>query len=142
MLRISKLTDYAVVLLSKMAKDQGQLTVPQLHGQTNLPIPTISKVLKKLARAGLLATTRGAAGGYRLARPAPEINIVEIIEAMDGPIAMTDCVGGAHKRCAYLEKCHLQPNWSRVNHVIRESLQAMRLSDLDTSQNGQHCEAA
>lgn len=131
MIRLNKLTDYAIVLLAKMAKQTKILAVTDLAEATSLPAPTIAKILKKLTKAGLARATRGANGGYQLARPVSTISVADIIEAMDGPIAVTDCVSTSAKHpCDYKLTCELKSDWERVNNVIRTALTNMPISDL------------
>src|SRR5579871_6246816 len=99
MLRISKLTDYATVILAVLAEHPGQLhTATALAEGTRIAAPTVSKLLKQLQRAGLVASTRGLHGGYQLARPAAQITAADILDALEGPVALTDCSAG-HGQC-------------------------------------------
>jgi FeS assembly SUF system regulator len=105
MIRLSKLTDYAIVVMAQMARDRSALqTVPQLADRTGVPAPTVAKLLKLLTPAGLMTSHRGAAGGYTLARPAEDITMAEIIAALEGPIALTACVDGSEGHCG-VESC-------------------------------------
>jgi len=133
MLRISKLTDYGVVLSTRMATmAPGQtLAAVDLARETGIPQPTVSKVLKRLGRAGIVESQRGAAGGYRLARPADRIPIAEVITALEGPIGVTECASdeGAGS-CEYEGRCDVQGNWQRINAAIEEALRGILLSDM------------
>ncbi len=130
MLRISKLTDYATVILAKFAVTPGaQLTATGLAASTNLALPTVSKLLKQLHRRGLLHSTRGLHGGYRLARSALEITAADILDAMEGPMALTECAGDA-SRCDIEHHCTVGHAWQRVNLAIRRSLQEISLEEL------------
>ena len=130
MLRISKLTDYATVLLARLAaRPQAQFTSAQLAAESHLAIPTVSKLLKQLQRGGLVTSTRGAHGGYRLARPPADISAAHILDAMEGPMALTDCARHEHQ-CGIESTCGVGRAWQRVNLAIRRSLQEISLLDL------------
>lgn len=135
MLKISKLADYGIVLLTTMANnanDESQFNARDLAEATSLPLPMVSKVLKSLAREGLLSSQRGINGGYSLAKPAEKITAVDIISALDGPIAITSCVD--HKEdsqpCTIIGSCGLQTFWQLVNNAITDSLNNITLSHL------------
>lgn len=136
MLRISKLTDYAVVLLAQMVGREGKIaTTASLSQVTGLPHPTVSKVLKRLTKTGLLAAQRGAAGGYTLARAADDISVADIITALDGPIAMTDCAQGSHQSCQIEKLCPINGHWNRVNKAVRQALECVSLADMAVDTN-------
>lgn len=131
MLRLSKLTDYAVVVLSRMAHDPHAVhTAPALSVRTGVPEPTVQKLMKLLARAEILASRRGAAGGYVLARPAASISVAEIVTAMDGPIALTACVDGATGGCGVEGTCGIRGNWDKVNRAMKDALEQLSLADM------------
>jgi FeS assembly SUF system regulator len=130
MLRISKLTDYATVLLGRLARDPAaQLTAAQLATETQVAATTVSKLLKQLQRAGLVQSTLGTHGGYRLARPAIEISAAQILDAMEGPMAMVECARHEH-HCGIESTCGVGRAWQRVNVAIRRSLQEITLLEL------------
>ncbi|HTP39562.1 MAG TPA: SUF system Fe-S cluster assembly regulator [Steroidobacteraceae bacterium] len=130
MLRISKLTDYATVLLARLAAEpERRLTASQLATLTHLAIPTVSKLLKLLHRAGLVASTRGLHGGYCLARPAASISAADILEALEGPLALTECAQHPN-RCGIESTCAVGHAWQRVHVAIRRSLQEITLLEL------------
>ncbi|HZH25880.1 MAG TPA: SUF system Fe-S cluster assembly regulator [Azospirillaceae bacterium] len=130
MLRLSKLTDYAVVVMTEMLRTPtAVMTAGELAARTGLPAPTVQKILKLLAKDGLMASTRGASGGYALARPAAHISVADIIAAVDGPIALTDCVGGA-EGCCVEELCPMRGNWDKVNRAVRAALEGVSLADM------------
>jgi FeS assembly SUF system regulator len=137
MLRISRLTDYATVILAALAQSPGRVqTSACLAEQTKLALPTVSKLLKQLQRAGLVASTRGLRGGYQLARPATEISAGAILDALEGPFALTDCASG-HGNCGIEKSCTVGHAWQRLNLTIRRSLHEVslaQLAGLDTSQ--------
>ncbi|MCA3358928.1 MAG: SUF system Fe-S cluster assembly regulator [Roseomonas sp.] len=132
MLRLSKLTDYAVVVLTRLddAADGGVLTAPGLAGATGLAEPTVAKVLKILAHAGLVEGRRGALGGYRLTRPLAAMPLIEVITAMDGPIALTACVDNSFGVCESESACPVRGRWDPVNEAIRRALTGISIADL------------
>ncbi len=130
MLRISKMTDYATVLLARLAAvPDGQMTAGQLSALTRLTTPTVSKVMKLLHRRQLVNSTRGLHGGYRLARPAAEITAAQILDALEGPMALIECARQPH-RCGIESTCGVGKAWQRVNLAIRRSLQEITLLEL------------
>lgn len=137
MVRISRLTDYATVLLAVLAEEPARLhTATALAEETRIAAPTVSKLLKQLQRAGLVASTRGLHGGYQLARPATDISAAAILDALEGPVALTDCSVGAGQ-CEIEETCRVGRVWQRLNLAIRRSLYDVSLAQLagiDTTQ--------
>ncbi|HLQ13844.1 MAG TPA: SUF system Fe-S cluster assembly regulator [Steroidobacteraceae bacterium] len=130
MLRISKMTDYATVLLARLASvPDRQLTAGQLSTLTRLTTPTVSKVMKLLHRRQLVSSTRGLHGGYRLARPAADITAAQILDALEGPMALIECAQRPH-RCGIESTCGVGRAWQRVNLAIRRSLQEITLLEL------------
>ena len=130
MLRISKLTDYATVILARLAAEpERRFTAAQITAETHLAGPTVSKLLKQLHRQGLVVSTRGSAGGYLLARPAAEITAAQILDALDGPVALTECASSA-SHCGIERTCRVGHSWQRVNIAIRRSLQEISLLEL------------
>ncbi|GBQ29741.1 transcriptional regulator [Gluconacetobacter sacchari DSM 12717] len=130
-LRLSKLTDYAVVALVHLARQDGVTTSPALSQATGIPEPTVAKVLKILATDDLVVSLRGARGGYRLARPLNEISVARVIAAVDGPISLTACVDGGE--CDARTLCGLCGQWDAVNDAIRGALSSITLADMQTS---------
>ena len=131
MIRLNKLTDYAIAILAQMAKDpMVRLSSSQLAATTGVPEMTVAKILKSLNVAQLVGATRGAMGGYRLERDAADISIRAIIEALDGPIAITDCVGGSHGCCTAESKCPVRGRWDKVNDAIIGALDSVMLNDM------------
>ena len=130
MLRISRLTDYATVLLAALASEPQRVqTAASLAEQTHIAAPTVSKLLKQLQRAGLVSSTRGLHGGYQLARPAAQISAAAILEALEGPVALTDCSVG-HGQCEIEESCRVGRVWQRLNLAIRRALYDVSLAQL------------
>jgi FeS assembly SUF system regulator len=136
MLRLSKLTDYAVVVLIQLAESERQQgedvvqTAPGIAGATGVPEPTVAKVLKALTSGGLLHSQRGARGGYRLARPLAGISISDVIAAIDGPIALTACVDGGAGGCDVEAMCAVKGRWDLVNDAIRCALSQITLAEM------------
>jgi FeS assembly SUF system regulator len=132
MIRLGKLTDYGLVLMSHMAA-QPQLelhTVRDLAMQCQLPTPTVSKLLKILLHSGLLASRRGTRGGYNLAREPHLISLAEIISALEGPLALTECSSEVAGLCDLESSCRIKDNQRIINQVVRGALENVMLSDL------------
>jgi FeS assembly SUF system regulator len=130
-LKLNRITDYAVVVLAQMAREPGtQVTAPRLAGDSGVPLPTVSKLLKELGRAGVLTSTRGVNGGYTLSRAPEDISVLEIIGALEGPVALTSCVEEAEDDCSVESLCPMRGNWNKVNSVIREALAGVTLADM------------
>jgi FeS assembly SUF system regulator len=128
MLRISRLTDYATVILASLAG--GNLaSAADVADRTRIGLPTVSKLLKELQHAGLVTSVRGAHGGYQLARPAAAINAAEIIDAVEGPLALTECAGGAGN-CGIEATCLVGQGWQRISRAIRRALVDVTLEEL------------
>jgi FeS assembly SUF system regulator len=134
MLKLSKLTDYAVVVLIKLSTTpdicDAVQTSPGIAAATGVPEPTVAKVLKALTSGGLVASQRGARGGYRLLRPLDDIAIADVIAAIDGPIALTACVDGAVTPCETQSLCAVKGRWDLVNDAIRRALGGITLADM------------
>lgn len=130
MLRISKLTDYATVVLAELAEEPGACrSAAHLAAATRLEPPTVAKVLKTLARAGLVESVRGVNGGYRLVTAPEQVSVASIIRAMEGPIALTEC-GLEPGLCSREHDCSLRGNWRRIGETVERALDAMSLADL------------
>jgi len=129
-LRLSKLTDYAVVVLTRLDDAGGAASAPGLSAATGIAEPTVSKVLKSLAQADLVIGMRGPQGGYRLTRPLTALPLSDVIVAVDGPIALTACVDGAVGACDAEAVCPVRGRWDPVNDAIRAALSAITLADL------------
>ena len=130
MLRLSRLTEYAVVVLVRLSREAGVLTAPGIAATTGIPEPTVAKVLKTLAAGGLVASQRGARGGYRLLRPLGAIPVADVIAAVDGPIALTACVEGSIVECETQCMCPMRGRWDPVNEAIHQALSAITLADM------------
>ena len=130
MLRVSKLTDYATVVMTGLAAAADEvLSAQQLADRARLEVPTVSKVLKPLAQAGLVDAFRGAHGGYRLSRPASDISLIAIVEAMEGPLAMTEC-SLDDTSCGIASQCGARANWRRINDVVADALRGVSLAQM------------
>ena len=130
MLRVTKLTDYAIVLLTVLANRSGEvLSATELAEASGLEATTVSKVLKPLAQAGLVEGLRGVHGGYRLAHAASEISLVQIIEAMEGPLAITEC-SQHDSQCGIAQRCGVRANWRLINDVVADALRGMTLAQM------------
>lgn len=130
MLRISKLTDYATVILACMASRAGRLcTATEIAEATHLGTATVSKLLKKLAHGGLVSSARGSHGGYQLAKPPAQISAAAILDALEGPFALTEC-SGEHSACGIATTCRVGHSWRHVNAAIHRALNDVTLSQL------------
>jgi FeS assembly SUF system regulator len=130
MLRVTKLTDYATVVLTALAACPGEvLSAAELAERAGLEMPTVAKLLKPLAQVGLVEGFRGSHGGYRLAKAATDISLVEIVEAMEGPLGMTECSlhDGA---CGIEHSCGVRANWRRINDVVADALRNVTLAQM------------
>lgn len=132
-MRLSSLADYAVVMMAAAARHCGgvaRLNATQLADETGLPLPTVQKLVSRLSAAGLIESARGTGGGFRLARPPAAISIADIVEAVEGPIAMTACVEGGRHDCCIEAECRVKPAMSAVNGAVRGALAALPLTSL------------
>jgi len=130
MLRLSKLTDYGTVILGYIAKDGSRLHAAQeISVATGIAQPTVSKILKMLAKANVLSSTRGAKGGYALAREAKLITVANVISALEGPISLTECSLTQHD-CEQATGCNLRGNWGLINLAIQTALESVSLADM------------
>lgn len=130
MLRLSKMADYGTVVMTTMIRDpERSRSAAEIASAIHVPVPTVSKILKILARGGLLISMRGAKGGYLLSRPAEEISLVDIIYAMDGPIGMTEC-SVTPGLCAQEAGCVVRANWLRINHAVLGVLRGITLDQM------------
>jgi len=132
MLKLNKMTDYAVVCLGMLArKPEYIMSASQISKETGLKLYTVQKILKNiLAKSDLLKTERGYHGGYTLKKNSKNITVTEIIEALDGPISLTSCVDKSESFCQSSDICFLGGKWNRVNEIIRNSLNDISLDDL------------
>jgi FeS assembly SUF system regulator len=143
---MSRLTDYGIVLLTQLAADAAQAEAPgplepvhnarELAARAGLPLPVVSKILKTLTREGLLHSHRGVKGGYALVRRPEDISVASIIDALEGPIALTECGTEAHGVCAREARCAVRQPWQQINREVRRTLERVRLSDLANPSGG------
>jgi FeS assembly SUF system regulator len=131
-MRLSNMADYAVVTMSAAARHCGgaRTSATELSGETGIALPTTQKLVSILSKAGLLRSARGSGGGIQLARPAAAITLADIIEAVEGPIAMTSCVDTGSHNCAMEGNCRVQPHWAVVNSAVRGALADVSLNSL------------
>ncbi|PZQ46554.1 MAG: SUF system Fe-S cluster assembly regulator [Micavibrio aeruginosavorus] len=131
MIKLSKLTDYAVVILAEMARDEGRLlTASGLSSKTGLPEPTVAKVLKLLTRGGQIESARGINGGYKLARLPGDISMASVITALEGPVMLTSCVDGSEDCCNHSINCALKGKWNPVNAAMQKALEEVTLAQM------------
>jgi FeS assembly SUF system regulator len=131
-MRLTHLADYAVVIMTAAARREAgaRLSASELAQETGVPLPTTQKLMGRLAAEGLLTSARGAAGGFALARPAEKITLADIVEAVEGPIALTMCSDANNHDCALDKVCHVKPHMGVVGNAIRGALGAVSLQAL------------
>ncbi|MBV8238569.1 MAG: SUF system Fe-S cluster assembly regulator [Sphingomonas sp.] len=132
-MRLSSLADYAVVLMTAAARHcgaAGRLNATVLAEETGVPLPTAQKLVSRLSAAGLIESARGTGGGFRLARPPATISLADIVEAVEGPIALTSCVDMGDHECAMEGNCRVKPHWNVVNQAVRGALAGVSLASL------------
>ena len=131
-MRLTSLADYAVVMMAAAARHGPgeRLSATLLAGETGVPLPTAQKLMGRLASAGLLTSARGTGGGFQLAREAAGISLADIIEAVEGPIALTACADHEPSDCALDARCRIKPHLSAANDAVRGALQGVSLATL------------
>ena len=131
-MRLSSLADYAVVMMAAAARTCGtaRLNATLLAAETGVPLPTAQKLVSRLSTAGLIDSARGTGGGFRLSRPPAAISLADIIEAVEGPIALTTCVDDHRDGCALDHHCSVKPHWGIVNEAVRGALAGVTLARL------------
>jgi FeS assembly SUF system regulator len=130
MLRIAKLTDYATVLMVRLAREPAHcFSAVQLSDELGLPLPTVSKLLKRLLQAGLLTSMRGAGGGYSLAHAPRAVSVADVVSAIEGPVALTECSLGKGN-CSLENNCATRANWQLISRAVRVALEAVSLADM------------
>lgn len=135
MLRISRLTDYGTVVLAHLARDSVALvSAADVATATGIALPTVSKLLKALAKAEIVSSTRGSHGGYQLARDAQEISATDVIDALEGPVSITEC-SASDSHCDFEDSCNVGGAWQRINLAIRRTLDEISLADLLRTKN-------
>jgi FeS assembly SUF system regulator len=135
MIQMTKITDYGIILLSQMAvEDWGaRFNSRDLAESTQLPLPMVSKILKILARKEILISHRGVKGGYSLSRPATQISLGQVISALEGPVAITECSQVDTSKCKHEHQCPVRPNWLKINQVVMRSLNDIPLTEMAES---------
>lgn len=131
-MRLSNMADYAVVTMSAAARHCGgaRTSATELAEETGIALPTTQKLVSLLSKSGLIKSSRGSGGGIQLARPAAAISLADIVEAIEGPIAVTNCVAEAAQDCVLEHSCAVKPHWAPVNNAIRGALDAVSLDSL------------
>ena len=132
-MKLSSLADYAVVMMTATARHCGGLArvnATSLAAETGVPLPTAQKLVSRLSAAGLVESARGTGGGIRLARPPATISLADIVEAVEGPIALTACVEHGGHDCSIEGTCHVKPHWNAVNDAVRGALAGVTLASL------------
>lgn len=132
MIRMTRLTDYGIVLLTWMAREEdgGVHNARDLSREVRLPLPTVNKILKTLTRQGLLESHRGVKGGYSLARSPRSISVLDVITATEGPVALTECSTEPRSGCEHEGTCPVEEPWQRINRVIRRALEKVTLAEM------------
>ncbi|QGM21498.1 SUF system Fe-S cluster assembly regulator [Spiribacter sp. 2438] len=131
MIRLNRETDYGVGILALMAREpEARFNAASLAASRGLPQPVVSKILKHLARRGILVSYRGAKGGYGLARRPEDISVAEIITVLEGPIALTDCIEEGQSACQYGENCHVSGVWHQINDAVLKALSEISLAEM------------
>jgi FeS assembly SUF system regulator len=131
MIKLSRMADYGVILMVQLAREADQVTTAaELTVSTALPGPTVSKLLKQLSRAGLLDSQRGTKGGYMLARMIDDISVADIVSALDGPIALTECMTSDGAVCEIEALCPTRTNWRQINNALIGALDSVSLAEM------------
>jgi len=131
MLRLTKLTDYGILLMTHMASsEQPRFSAAELAEATHIPLPTVSKILQMLLHEGMLDSIRGAKGGYELTRPSTQINVCDVINVFEGSIALTECNLDDGGDCDQHDVCSTSNNWKRINQAVRQALGDISLADM------------
>ena len=130
MFRVNKLTDYATVVLIDMSQSGMIRPTQAISEKTGIPLPTVGKLMKSLVKASLVVSHRGVRGGYSLAKPVSEISVADVIEAIEGPIALTACVDSSDTDCCYQTLCPMSGKWNQVNGVVTRALRDVSLANM------------
>ena len=134
MLRIAKLTDYATLLMVRLAREPGRcFSATQLADELGVPLPTVAKLLKRLLHAELVASVRGAGGGYSLTHAPRAISVADVVTAIEGPVALTECARGKGS-CSLERDCATSANWQVISRAVRVALEAVSLADMTVPQ--------
>jgi FeS assembly SUF system regulator len=130
MFKVNKLTDYATVVLIDIARETAVRSTQHIAVHTGIPLPTVAKLMKSLNKAGLVVSRRGAAGGYVLGREAGAITLADVIQAVEGPIALTACADTSDEHCSIEKVCPVHGKWNRANSAVRAALTEVTLADM------------
>lgn len=131
MIRVSRMADYAVLLLCKMAREKKLIySAHELSIGTSLPITTISKILTKLTKAEITKSVRGVSGGYKLSKEAKDISVGNIIDIIDGKVALTVCIEETNSSCDFASMCISHSNWQIINNAINNALNAVSIQEM------------
>ena len=130
MICIAKLTDYGIVLLTSFVREERAWSASELAETSTLPVTTVAKILKMLTKGGILQSQRGKLGGYSLTRAPKAISVAEILEAMEGPLCLTECSGRKGHSCALEDGCPVRTHWRRINEAVRRSLDELSLAEM------------
>ena len=130
MFKVNRLTDYATVVLIEIARHPAVRSSQHLAEHTGIPVPTVAKLMKNLNKAGLVASRRGAGGGYALGRAPTDITLADVIQAVEGPIALTACADTSDEHCSIEKVCPVQGKWNRANSAVRAALNEVTLADM------------
>ena len=136
MLKITRLADYSILILCCFDKDGGKkVSAPKLASLTGLSLPTVNKILSKLVKGKILTTTRGSRGGYMTTKNFEDISINDIIEILEGPVAITNCISKQEKECNLIDICITKKAWGLVNSAIVKTLQDIKIKDINSADN-------
>lgn len=135
MFKVNKLTDYATVVLITIARSHVVRSTQHISENTGIPLPTVAKLMKSLNKAGLVKSQRGASGGYSLGRVPADITLADVIQAVEGPIALTACADTSEEHCSIESICPVQGRWNRVNTAVRAALTQVSLADMVADMN-------
>lgn len=130
MFKVNKLTDYATVVLIEIAQSNVVRSSQHFSERTGIPLPTVAKLMKSLNKAGLVVSQRGAGGGYVLGRKPVDITVADVIQAVEGPIALTACADTSDEHCEMEAVCPMQGKWNKVNQAVRSALNEVTLADM------------
>lgn len=130
MFKVNKLTDYATVVLIEIAQSNVVRSSQHFSERTGIPVPTVAKLMKSLSKAGLVVSQRGAGGGYVLGRPPADITVADVIQAVEGPIALTACADTSDEQCGIEAVCPMHGKWNKVNQAVRAALADVTLADM------------
>ena len=139
MIKLSRMADYGVILMVQLARHPAQVTTAATLAQsTRLPVPTVSKLLKQLSRAGLLESRRGTKGGYAISRPLTVVSVADIVSAVEGPIALTECMTAEGTVCEIEALCPTRSNWRQINDALVNALNNVSLAEMAQPILGTH----